>query len=224
MKHQLPDGRWLMASYEDLYSFFQENKITGKTIRDIRPFALDYCIRNLDDVEDILNTETQCTVGTDHQICMLFTDNTTLEVEFSGDGPIILGYNTADLSAYPQYNGSCYSLRTIFQHCIEKKIVKIVFEKTGGLMLFPCYRGIDMSEDDDGVKQLCFYLEDGSYLLAEGNLDYFGFSHKSLPQEYKTVPTGDLLRELDPRQFPFLRELEGAGFATMRRRQKRYSK
>ena len=91
MKYQLPDGRWLMASYEDLYSFFQENIIAGKIIRDIRPFALDYCIRNLDDVEDILNTETQCAIGTDHQICMLFTDNTTLEVEFSGDGPIILG-------------------------------------------------------------------------------------------------------------------------------------
>ena len=31
-----------MASYEDLYSFFQENIIVGKIIRDIRPFALDW--------------------------------------------------------------------------------------------------------------------------------------------------------------------------------------
>lgn len=204
MKHQLPDGRWLMASYEDLYSFFQENIIAGKIIRDIRPFALDYCIRNLDDVEDILNTETECAIGTDHQICMLFTDNTTLEVEFSGDGPIILGYNTADLTAYPQYDGSCYTLGTMFRHCIGKRITEIFFRKTGCRMLFPCYRGIDMSEDDDGVKQLCFFLEDGSYLVAEGNIDYFDFSHKVSSQEYKTLPTVDLLRELDPKQFPFI--------------------
>ena len=220
MKHQLPDGRWLMASYEELYAFFQENKIIGKVIRDIRPFALNYCIGNLDEVEEVLNTKTQCAIRTDEQICIVFTDNTTLEVEFSGDGPIILGYNTAELSAYPQYNGSCYTLSTMFRHCIGKKITEIVFEKTVGRMLFPRYRGIDMSGDDDGVKQLCFFLDDGSYLLAEGNIDYFAFCHKVSPQEHKIVATGALLRELDPKQFPFIKNLERAGFVTMRSRQK----
>ena len=209
-----------MASYEDLYSFFQENRIIGKTIREILPFALDYCIRNLDEIEDILNANTQCAIGTDDQICILFTDNTTLEVEFSGDGPIILGYNTAKLSAYPQYNGSCYTLRTMFQHCIGKRIIEIVFEKTDSRMLFPCYMGIDMSGNDDGVKQLRFYLEDGSYLLAEGNIDYFDFSHKVSPQEYKAVATEALLRELDSNQFSFIKHLERAGFVTMRSRQR----
>ena len=64
-----------------------------------------------------------------------------------------------------------------------------------------------MSEDDDGVKQLCFFLEDGSYLVAEGSIDYFDFSHKVSSQEYKTLPTVDLLRELDPKQFPFILDI-----------------
>ena len=217
MKHQLPDGRWLMASYEDIRTFFRDNPVVGKVIQDIVPSKTDYCIGNLEDIEHILDQSAESTIDTDGFICLRFSDGSSLEVEFSGDGPIILGYNTA--SHFPSYNGSCYTLTTMFKHCLGKRIEKIAFETTNRKMLFPCYMGIDMSAEDDGVKQLRFLLEDGTHLSASGWIDWFRFSHKVSPEANKRVPYRELLRELDPKQHPFLRDLGDGAFVTMRSRQ-----
>lgn len=207
MKHKLPDGRWLMASYDDIYAFFEENKIAGKTIKDVIPFEVDYYINNMEDIEDILSLSNQSGISTDGQICLLFADDSSLEVEFSGDGPILLGYNSAKLSEYPEYDGSCYKLNTLFRHCIGRTIVGIEFQKTMDPMIFPSYMEIDMSEDDDGIKWLKFLLDDESYLLAEGNLDWFDFSHMDTFHKEKMVPFKDLIAELDLKYFPELRDV-----------------
>ena len=145
MKHKLSDNRWLMASYNDISSFFEENKIVGKVIKDILPFKLDYRISNLEDIENIFSVSANSSISTDGQICLIFNDGTSLEVEFSGEGPLILGYNTADFTSYPDYDGSCYTLKTMFRHCINKTIERIDFEKTNTAMMFPCYKGINIS-------------------------------------------------------------------------------
>lgn len=206
MKHTLDDNRLLMASYDDIYSFFKEFQIVGKIIKDIIPFKFDYYIRNLDEIDNILSISTPSSIDTDHQICLVFTDNTSLEIEFVGDGPVILGYNTAKLSKYPKHNGSCYTLRTLFKHSINRKIIEIEFNKTVNKMLFPYYKGIDLSKEDDGIKQLRFILDDGSYLSAEGILDWFCLSHKTATNKLKMIPFRELLAELNHEYFPFLRD------------------
>lgn len=44
-------------------------------------------------------------------------------------------------------------------------------------MLFPCYCGIDMSKEDEGIKNISVVLEDGSYLNFEGQEDFFNIEH-----------------------------------------------
>ena len=39
MKHLLKDGRELMASYNDIQTFFERNNIVGKIIKEIKPKA-----------------------------------------------------------------------------------------------------------------------------------------------------------------------------------------
>lgn len=186
----------LMASVEDVKAFFDDNAICGKTIQDLRPFAFDYMIQNLDEIEDIEQKQTESAITTDRQICILFTDGSHMEIEFPGNGPMILGYNTADFSKYPQYDGSCYTLTTMFRHCIGKKIIGISVIRSNEKMLFPCYKGIDMSEDDDGIKEIRLALDDNSYLSAAGVVDFFNFSHYLTQAKCATVSFKDLLNEL----------------------------
>ena len=196
MKHLLSDGRTLMASVEDVKSFFDDNAICGKIIKDIRPFVFDYMIQNLDEIEEIEQEQTESAITTDGQICILFTDGSHMEIEFPGNGPMILGYNTADFSKYPQYDGTCYTLATMFRHCIGKKIIGVSVKRSNEKMVFPCYKGIDMREDDDGIKEIRLTLDDDSYLSAAGVVDFFNFSHHVSQLECATVSFRDLLNEL----------------------------
>ena len=197
MSYLLNDGRQLMASYQDIVRFFQENNIIGKTIVDIKARRLDYIISNLDEIENVENMDAESAVSTDGQICIFFDNGEHLELEIPGDGPLILGYNTADFSGYPVHDGSCYTLKTLFQHCIGRRISNIVFEKSKHPMLFPAYRGIDISKDDNGIKYIKLVLDDKSVLLAEGVIDYFHFSHCDAEGNNKTVPFSSLLAELN---------------------------
>lgn len=175
MSYILPDGKELMARYDDIISFFEKHYIVGRNIADIRPAALNYQISNLEDIENIINLRTECAIDTDEPVCFIFEDGDTMEIEFSGDGPIILGFNTADLSSHPQYDGYCYHLATLFNHTIGDRIVSIEVEKTERKMLFPSYCGHDMSPEDEGVTEIRLYLGSGKYLAASGWQDFFRF-------------------------------------------------
>ena len=175
--YELQDGRLLMASYEDIEQFFAEHNIVGKTIDDIIPFCHDYMIYNISEVNDFINRRTQSLIQTDGCICLIFTDGSNLEIEFCGDGPIILGYNTAKLETYPKYDGTCYTLHTMFQYALGHMIVGIYFEKTDKRMQFPIYCGLDMSSEDEGIKEIRIALNGGTTLMASGALDSFCFEH-----------------------------------------------
>ena len=200
MKHTLEDGRILMASYDDIREFFDEYHIAGRTIRDLRSSENDYMIRNLEDfeIEKLEQWTTESAIETDGQIAILFTDGDNLEIEFSGDGPILLGFNTADLSKYPEYDGRCYRLATLFQHCIGRTITKIFFERSDRRMEFPAYCGIDMSADNEGIQEIRLILNDGSYLKAFDHIDWFDFAHMNVNGEEFRVPYTELLKELNP--------------------------
>ena len=196
MKHLFPDGRELMVRYDDIKDFFDKNRIIGRTIANIKPTAFDYIIRDIGDIDNVYELDTESAIDTDGQICLIFEDDDNLEIEFSGDGPILLGFNTADFEKYPKANGNCYTLRTLFKHCLGHKVVDIVFERSDHRMLFPAYRGIDMSAYDEGIDDIKIVLDDGSYLLARGSIDYFNFEHHSQDGNELRVPFKELLSEL----------------------------
>ena len=55
-----------------------------------------------------------------------------------------------------------------------------------------------MSEDDDGIKEIRFHLNDGTTLVASGSDDFFNFDYY---EDYNNkihvyVPMADLLDEL----------------------------
>lgn len=197
MKHSLPDGRELMVRYDDIKNFFDKNRIIGRTITDIKPAAFDYIIRNIGDIDNVYEADTESAVDTDGQICLIFEDGDDLEIEFSGDGPILLGFNTADFEKYPKPNGNCYTLRTLFKYCLGHKIVDIVFERSDHKMLFPTYCGIDTSAYDEGIDNIKIILDDGSYLLARGSIDYYNFEHHSQSGNELSIPFKELLGELN---------------------------
>jgi len=198
MKHILEDGRELVASYKDIQAFFDRNHIAGRTIRDLRSYENDYMIKNLDDfdIETLSKWTTESAIDTDGQIAIIFSDGDHMEIEFSGNGPILLGFNTADFSKYPEYNGTCYTLRTLFQHCIGRTVDSVFFEKTDRRMEFPAYCGIDMSEDDEGIQEIRLILDDESYLSFSGNIDFFRFMHQKKNGEELRVQYSELLKEL----------------------------
>lgn len=119
-------------------------------------------------------------------------------MEISGSGPLILGYGTADFAKYPSYHGQIYRLKTLFRHCIGKKITEVKIDAGEDSMFFPCYCGIDMSQEDEGVYGLRFLLDDGSTLSFAGEWDFFSVEHTDSKGEIREVPFSVLLWELDP--------------------------
>lgn len=198
MKQKLSDGRWIMASYKDIKEFFETNCIKGRKIIDIIPNQLDYMDYQLGAIENVYNLNATSAISTDGQVCLVFEDGDHLEIGFCGDAPIILGFNTADFDKYPQHRGDCYTLKTLFGCSIGQTIKDIVFEKSETRMMFPVYCGIDMSEDDDGIKDIAFVLEDNTYLKASGVVDWFDFEHCEVNgQTIQKIPYKDLFDELN---------------------------
>lgn len=200
MKHILEDGRILLASYSDIESFFKENKIIGRVIKDIRCSALDYMVKNLNEIENASEEFCDCEIQTDGTICLLFSDGDNLEIYFSGDGPLVLGFNTADFDNYPEPHGECYSVRSLFRYAIGYQIINVMFEKTEHRMLFPVYDGINMAGDDEGIQSIKMFLRGGTYLVASGAGDFFHFDH-IMDLESGTpvsIPYRFLLAELKP--------------------------
>ena len=206
MKHILPDGRELMARYADIRKFFDQHAIVGREIADIRPSKLDYMIRNLGDIENICDQQAECGIETAGTICIIFADGDNIEIEFCGDGPLLIGFNTADYDRYPKYDGSCYTLHTLFGHALGRKIVSDVIIRSEHHMLFSEHCGNDMCEDNEGVEEIFLCLDDGTILGAEGHFDWLTFCHFSSDSDVY-VPYRDLLAELNEQT---LRKIFGA--------------
>ena len=198
MAKRLGDGRTIMALYDDLCAYFENHPIQGKKLVDIRANTLDYMgLGNFCEFPEEGWTEWRSSIHTDTQVCLIFEDGSTLEVEIPGEAPIILGYNTADIESYPPYDGTCYQLSTLFQYALGHTIVDVVFHKTQGKMLFPVWNNIDMSAEDDGIKELAFVLDNGTKLVVKGVLDYYAFSHVDENEEELKVPISQLVSDLN---------------------------
>ena len=206
MKHYLLDGRILMAQYDDLRSFFETHRIVGRKIANIRPACLDYLWHYIEDWDSAYTSDVGCGIETDGAVCLVFEDGDCCEVEFCGEGPIVLGFNTANWDKYPAYDGTVYALHTMFQRCLGHTITAVEFERSEKRMTFPCYRGLSMSEDDEGVDYIRFVLDDGTHLLMHGVVDWFCVDHCTADGENVCVPMKDLLDELNEKTCRYLLE------------------
>ena len=197
MKRILEDGRTLMASYDDINEFFQTNNIIGKEISDILLSEACYMAFDYEEDDDYPDNVADCFLEMDDPVCIAFTDGTNLEVEYCGDGPIILGYNTAKIKEYPKNKGIKFPFQNMFKYGIGKKITDIQFEKSDERMMFPEYRGINMSEDDDGIAEIRFVLDDDTALVANGFIDYFDFGHIKNSNRYVRITYRELLNGIN---------------------------
>lgn len=195
-KYTLDDGSELMASFDDVDAFFKEHKIVGRRIVDVLPSEYDYRVRNLNDIDDVWNVSLPCGIMTDGRLCFLFEDGDTLEIEFCGEGPVILGFNTANVENYPKPDGLCYTLRTMFSGCLGRRICEVKYARSDARMIFPEYHGIDMSADDEGVREIRFMLDDMKQIVFKGNVDWFDVSLLGPDGDDWYVPARPLLEEL----------------------------
>lgn len=197
MSYQLADGREVTARYDDVVSFFEKHCIAGREIADVRAAELNYLIQTLDEIENVMERSTECGIDTDDSICFVFKDGDSMEMQFCGDGPILLGFNTADLKSYPTYEGQFYRLSTVFFRAIGAEIVRIEAERHLHRMLFPSFRGIDLSQEEEVVTEIKLYLGDGSYLTASGWLDFFRLEHHLPDGRNSKVEYKKLLSDLN---------------------------
>lgn len=194
---QLNDGRWLMARKDDIFSFIRQHEIIGKEIVSILPSELDYSINNLYEVmaeqEDIMAGTCECGINTDGTLCLLFADGSSMEIIIPGESPVILGYNTAKLDKYPKGRPGLFSLNTMFQHCRLKRIKDVLVDYHGRPLLFPCFMGIDMSQESDGVWRIRLILDDDTALAFSGHFDFGHVDHMRADGTWMRIPTWQLL-------------------------------
>ena len=198
MSRLSPDGRTLFADAEEVRLFFEEHRITGRVIKDIRPARLDYVIANLCDFDEetILGWNAPDGIQMDGQICLLFEDGDSLEIELPGGAPLILGFNTAELEKYPEYNGKCYRLSTMFPWILGKKIAGAEVRERKYGMDFPSYKGVDMSGEGNGISEVELLLEDGSGMRFWGWLDFAEMECWTADGGESPVPFAELWNEL----------------------------
>lgn len=194
----LEDGRIVMSTYEDIKHFFDANRIVGRKIVSIEPECLDYLIRNIEDFypfEKEMNVS--CGIETAGFISLVFEDGFTAEIEIPGEAPVILGTNGFPKDHYPENNGKAYLLKTMFRECIGKTIAEVKFEKTDHKMIFPIYKGIDMSDYDEGINEIRIILEDNSQLVLYGWEDFFEVDYRNAEDEEFQIGLRELLSELN---------------------------
>ena len=188
MAHLLPDGRRLMAASSDIRAFFDDCFLTGREIADIYATRGDYGIANLDEIVDVENARFECAVETDGEICLIFTDGQYLSIEFGGEGPVLLAFG----DTAPREETAAYPLRAVFRPVLGRRIGEVVTVADGGELLFPAYRGIDMSDESDGVCAICLRLDDGSSLFFHGSLDFFVLEHKNADGSWREFSWQDI--------------------------------
>ena len=172
---KMTDGRYLMARKADLLAFFDQHHIVGKTITGIFPEDMDYGFSTMDDNEELeypTSVMFPCSIQTDGIISVELNYGDRLEIAFSGEGPIILNMVPAEKTSSSKIPCDLYSLNTMFHACRQKKIIEIVIDQAGRKMMFPCYSGIDMSAEDEGVWRIRLKLDDETYLAFSGSVDW----------------------------------------------------
>ena len=183
----MDDGRRLMANKADIMEFMEQHNIVGRTICGVYPELMDYGIGNWDELMDEWGGVPQGSgpvcFNTDGSVFIAMQNDEWLEIEFSGEGPVILNMLPPMLPygrPAPKVPVDLFSLNTVFQQCYRKKIVDIQVDVRTDHdgMMFPCYRGIDMSSEYDGMWRIRLVLEDGNCLAFYGNFDFFGFELK----------------------------------------------
>lgn len=194
---KLNNDRYLMAKENDILAFFSQNQIVGKIITGIYPEMMDYGISNLDEVleelEDISACTHECGIQTDGDVFLELDYSSRLAVQFSGSGgPVILGVVSGN-SPCPQISEDLFSLNTLFRDCRGKKITDIIVDRNNGRMLFPCFCGVDMRGEDEGVWRIRLMLEDGSCLALFGSVDWSCVEHLDARGELMTIPLSRLI-------------------------------
>ncbi len=196
MRYQLDTDKYVMMSCQDVHWFFSTYKIEQRRIADIRPTSLDYMIRNLDEVDDPFGGSYQCSISTDGTIAVLFEDGDLLEIEKVGESAIVLGFNSLRISDLPAYTGHIYKLSTMFHGCVGKLISAVEFETAMGVPLFPRYRDIDFSHENNHVTSIKLRLEDGTCLDFSGWLDFYELDYVDPDGKPMEISGVDLLSDL----------------------------
>ena len=172
---KMADGRYLMARKAEILAFFDQHHIIGKTITGIFPEDMDYGFSTMDDNEELeypVSVMFPCSIQTDGIISVELNYGDLLEIAFSGEGPIILNMIPSEKTSSSKIPCDLYSLNTMFHACRQKKITEVIIDQSGRKMLFPCYNGIDMSAEDEGVWRIRLKLDDGTYLAFSGSIDW----------------------------------------------------
>jgi len=76
----------------------------------------------------------------------------------------------------------------LFHDCRDKRITDIIVDHNSGKMWFPCFSGVDMSPEDEGVWRVRLILEDGSCLAFYGSVDWSCVGYLDELGEPKRVP------------------------------------
>lgn len=194
---KLNDGSFLIAREKDILEFFTHNQIVDRTITGIFPKEMNYGISNWDDlleeIDDISAYTNVCAIQTDDFVFLELDYGKWLAIQFSGaGGPVILNIVSGD-RPYPKIPADLFSLNTMFHGCRDKKIVEVAVDQDDDQMLFPCFCGIDMSGEDEGVWQIRLILEDRSQLAFNGSFDWSCMEYLDASGKPETVPISWLL-------------------------------
>ena len=172
---KMADGRYLMARKVDIQAFFDWHSIVGKTITGIFPEDMDYGFSTMDDEEELDYSKhimTPCCIQTDGLISVELDYGEQFEIAFSGQGPVILNTVPESQASNPAIPSNLFSLNMMFRNCLGKRVAEVSIEQHDQKMIFPCYCGIDMSAEDEGVCGIRLVLEDESCLVFSGSCDW----------------------------------------------------
>ncbi len=189
---KLNDGSFLMAREKDILEFFSHNQIVSRTITGIFPKVMNYGISNwdelLEEIDDISAYTNECAIRIDDFVFLELDYGKWLAIQFSGSGgPVIMKMMSGN-DPYPKIPADLFSLNTMFHGCRGKKITEVIVDRNNGRMLFPCFSGIDMSEEDEGVWQIRLILEDESQLAFYGSFDWSCIEYLDAKGECETIP------------------------------------
>lgn len=189
---KLNDGSFLMAREKEILEVFTCNHIIGRTITGIFPKEMNYGISNWDDlmeeIDDISAYTNECGIQTDDFVFLELDYGKWLAIQFAGSGgPVIMKMMSGN-DPYPKIPADLFSLNTLFHDCRHKKIANIIVDHNGGKMWFPCFSGVDMSAEDEGVWRVRLILEDGSCLAFYGSVDWSCVGYLDELGEPKRVP------------------------------------
>lgn len=118
-----------MIASADILNYFNSHLIIGRAITDVLLSEYDYRIGNFDDLVDEIDMNIvviDSSIVTDGFVCLKQDDGHSVEINFSGEGPVVLGYDLHKPIDEPM-PGYYYCFSIMFAGCIGKRIVGMVF-------------------------------------------------------------------------------------------------